>query len=144
VSQLRILEQEPKPLLLINPQWKTKGNLVSDFGFGPWRQRAEDFIQRFPVSYALEQNRIGNPSSVDVGYGKSSGVVWVIQAAPSSWQVSCPTVIRLLQDSDGRYIDEFTPPNRSHRSVVRIGGYAAKLYAMSVQGPVSVWTPSPG
>jgi hypothetical protein len=45
------------PRRQINPQWQTKGNVVSDFGFGPWRQRAEDFLQRFPVSYGLEQVR---------------------------------------------------------------------------------------
>ena len=43
--------------LLVNPQW-TSGNLVSDFGIGPWRRRNEDFVASFEQTYVLKQMRI--------------------------------------------------------------------------------------
>lgn len=71
----------------VNPQWNTTGNLVSDFGFGPWRQRAEAFVDTFSVTYSLEECRIGNPSSVDPRVARASGLVWVLQSLPATWQV---------------------------------------------------------
>jgi hypothetical protein len=50
--------------LQVNPQWKTKGNLVSDFGFGPWKQRAEDFVRKFTLSYSLQVSGARVPSVV--------------------------------------------------------------------------------
>ena len=43
--------------LLVNPQW-TSGNLVSDFGIGPWRRRNEEFVASFEQTYVLKQMRI--------------------------------------------------------------------------------------
>ena len=43
--------------VLVNPQW-TKGNLVSDFGIGPWRRRNEEFVASFQQTYVLKQMRI--------------------------------------------------------------------------------------
>ena len=43
--------------VLVNPQW-TKGNLVSDFGIGPWRRRNEEFVGSFQQTYVLKQMRI--------------------------------------------------------------------------------------
>jgi hypothetical protein len=43
--------------LLINPQWQA-GNLVSDFGIGPWRRRSEDLVSSFREVYVLKQLRI--------------------------------------------------------------------------------------
>lgn len=43
--------------LLINPQWQP-GNLVNDFGIGPWRRRSEDFVASFQEVYVLKQMRI--------------------------------------------------------------------------------------
>lgn len=40
LGQIRSLasSDENRPLLLINPQWRNSGQVVSDFGFGPWRR----------------------------------------------------------------------------------------------------------
>ncbi len=43
--------------LMINPQWQG-GNLVNDFGVGPWRRRSEDFVGSFQEVYILKQMRI--------------------------------------------------------------------------------------
>lgn len=43
--------------LMINPQWQP-GNLVNDFGIGPWRRRSEDFVGSFEEVYFLKQMRI--------------------------------------------------------------------------------------
>lgn len=43
--------------LMINPQWQG-GNLVNDFGVGPWRRRSEDFVASFQEVYILKQMRI--------------------------------------------------------------------------------------
>lgn len=43
--------------LMINPQWQS-GNLVNDFGIGPWRRRSEDFVALFQEVYILKQMRI--------------------------------------------------------------------------------------
>lgn len=43
--------------LMINPQWQP-GNLVNDFGIGPWRKRSEDFVGSFEEVYCLKQMRI--------------------------------------------------------------------------------------
>lgn len=43
--------------VLVNPQF-TSGNLVSDFGIGPWRRRSEEFVASFEQTYMLKQMRI--------------------------------------------------------------------------------------
>lgn len=43
--------------LLINPQWQA-GNLVPDFGIGPWRRRSEELVSSFQEVYVLKQLRI--------------------------------------------------------------------------------------
>ncbi|KAK3237438.1 hypothetical protein CYMTET_52489 [Cymbomonas tetramitiformis] len=86
LDKIRLLEKDPRPLILVNPQWSMQGNVVSDFGFGPWRQRAEEFVQAFVTTYSLEESRIGNSSSVDPRVVLDSGVVWVQHAYPVGWQ----------------------------------------------------------
>ncbi|KAH9576653.1 hypothetical protein CY35_01G173900 [Sphagnum magellanicum] len=43
LKQVRSLasSDESRPLLLVNPQWRLAGQVVSDFGFGPWRSMAD-------------------------------------------------------------------------------------------------------
>ncbi len=48
----------PKLVLIVNPQWEMRGNLVSDFGFGQRRENAERFIASFQPSYSLKQLRV--------------------------------------------------------------------------------------
>lgn len=52
--------------VLVNPQW-TKGNLVSDFGIGPWRRRNEEFVASFQQTYVLKQMRISGDNVRYVG-----------------------------------------------------------------------------
>jgi len=78
--------------LILNPQWSTGGNLVSDFGFGPWRKRAEDFLATFEPAYSLTEQRIGNPGSIDGVTGErfvNGGVVRTLRCYPGDWDVHC-------------------------------------------------------
>jgi hypothetical protein len=48
-------------LLLVNPQWNNSGQVVSDFGFGPWKRKAEEFLGTFRPTFELvEQVRGSN------------------------------------------------------------------------------------
>ncbi len=60
VLQMREIVEGLSPgglALMINPQWQP-GNLVNDFGIGPWRRRSEDFVASFEEVYILKQMRI--------------------------------------------------------------------------------------
>jgi hypothetical protein len=48
----------PELVLIVNPQWETRGNLVSDFGFGQRKADAERFIASFQPTYCIKQLRI--------------------------------------------------------------------------------------
>ncbi|GFR50904.1 hypothetical protein Agub_g13201 [Astrephomene gubernaculifera] len=65
----------PGLVLIVNPQWETRGNLVSDFGFGARRQEAERFIASFQPTYSLKQLRV---------YGDT---VRTLKAHPNRWQL---------------------------------------------------------
>ena len=45
--------------LLFNPQWNEAGQVVSDFGIGPWKRRAMDFLNTFELSYSLGARSAG-------------------------------------------------------------------------------------
>ncbi|KAK9791560.1 hypothetical protein WJX73_003397 [Symbiochloris irregularis] len=73
---LRQLDEENQKLLLIlNPQWQTAGQLVSDFGFGRSAREAEAFLSSFEDVYAMRQLRI------------DGDVVIVFKCYPGRWQV---------------------------------------------------------
>lgn len=78
-------------LLIINPLWKTEGNLVSEFGILPWDRKAnEEFVARWAPSYALYEQRIGAPSSVNLARGtryESGAVVRVQRVWPEQHAV---------------------------------------------------------
>ncbi|EFJ40183.1 hypothetical protein VOLCADRAFT_100045 [Volvox carteri f. nagariensis] len=65
----------PELVLIVNPQWETRGNLVSDFGFGQRKAEAERFINSFQPTYCLKQLRV---------YGDS---IRTLKAHPNRWQV---------------------------------------------------------
>ncbi|GBF94850.1 hypothetical protein Rsub_08022 [Raphidocelis subcapitata] len=57
-------------LIIVNPLWRTEGNLVSEFGILPWDRKAnEEFVASFFPAYALFEQRIGAPSSVNLARG---------------------------------------------------------------------------
>ncbi|EIE25438.1 hypothetical protein COCSUDRAFT_13233, partial [Coccomyxa subellipsoidea C-169] len=66
--------QMPCDTLMINPQWQP-GNLVNDFGIGPWRRRSEDFVASFEEVYILKQMRIAGDN------------VRLLRTYPGGWQV---------------------------------------------------------
>ncbi len=67
----RIAEQRPEGLtVLVNPQWQG-GQLVSDFGWGPWKARNEELVGSFQETYVFKQLRV---QGEDVRY---VGRVWV-------------------------------------------------------------------
>lgn len=48
----------PGLVVIVNPQWETRGNLVSDFGFGQRKVDSEKFINSFEPSYFLKSLRV--------------------------------------------------------------------------------------
>ncbi|GAX83781.1 hypothetical protein CEUSTIGMA_g11206.t1 [Chlamydomonas eustigma] len=67
----------PELLIVINPQWETKGLMFgqSDFGFGPWRAESEALVASLEPSYQFKQLRV---------YGDD---VRLLKAHPGLWQV---------------------------------------------------------
>ena len=67
--------------VLCNPQWNlTGGQVINDFGIGPWKKRAEAFVDSFEPAYVLEEIRVGDASGV---VGKTyGGVVRLLRAYP--------------------------------------------------------------
>lgn len=55
----------PSPRLLASSLHISSPHLqvISDFGFGPWRKAADDFLATFEPSYALKEKRIGSPGA---------------------------------------------------------------------------------
>ncbi|CAK9193175.1 unnamed protein product [Sphagnum jensenii] len=86
LKQVRSLasSDESRPLLLVNPQWRLAGQVVSDFGFGPWRRQAEEFVDTFETTYTLIEQRVGEASNVT---SSSGGVVRILKCFPGDWQV---------------------------------------------------------
>ncbi len=81
MQQLKALAKKnggPELLIVINPQWETKGLMFgqSDFGFGPWRKESEELVASLKPSFQLKQLRI---------YGD---YVRIIKEHPGGWQVS--------------------------------------------------------
>lgn len=58
-----IIERSQEPscqvVILVNPQWTTReSQVISDFGIGPWRQRAEDFLSQFTTAFSQVERRV--------------------------------------------------------------------------------------
>lgn len=112
LPQIRELaEKYPESqLLIINKQWNDKGQVISDFGFGPWRKRAMDFLATFPLVFSLEERRIGAASTLDpatndyMGIGGVARVLKVGENGP--WEVfamggdGSSECIRVVEDAE--------------------------------------------
>lgn len=60
----------------MNPEWNAGGgNLINDFGIGPWRASAEAFVARFKHAYSYRELRIRGQT------------LRVLFAYPGPWQV---------------------------------------------------------
>jgi hypothetical protein len=47
-----------RPLVVVNKQWNVGGNIISDFGIGPWKARREKFVGQLEDVYCLKQLRV--------------------------------------------------------------------------------------
>lgn len=91
----KLAKEENRTLLIINPQWKDASdqngayNLVSDFGIGPWRQAAVDFLSQFEPTYVLKEKRIGSPGTINIAQGNrfaTGGVVRILRSYPGQYE----------------------------------------------------------
>ena len=73
-------------IILVNPQWTMQGNIVSDFGFGVRRKRAEKFLSKFESTYTLVERRIGNNIGPNFVNGVR-GVVRLLKTPNVLWQI---------------------------------------------------------
>jgi hypothetical protein len=62
--------------------WAAGPQVVSDFGIGPWRARAMEFLGTFEPSYTLAEQRVGAPGSVRA---RGASHLWL----PNRVQTSC-------------------------------------------------------
>ncbi|GAB4819753.1 hypothetical protein N2152v2_006799 [Parachlorella kessleri] len=62
-------------MLVVNPQWQVEGQVISDFGFGQARRRAEQFVSLFEDIYCLRRARVRGEE------------VRILKCYPGAWQV---------------------------------------------------------
>ena len=109
-------------LIIVNPQWNlSKGQVVSDFGIGPWKKKAEDFLATFEPTFSLTEQRIGNPGSIDAATGEryvSGGVVRILRSYPGAFDIFV-----VIADGSSAHL----------RSLDKMPGYK-ELDAMIVEG----------
>lgn len=90
LKNLKTLANDPaRSILIINPQWNDSGQVVSDFGFGPWKKAAEEFLGKFERTYFLKEQRVGSPGSVDPSTGQryvSGAVVRILLTTPKEYK----------------------------------------------------------
>mmetsp|Transcript_13202 Transcript_13202/g.48115 ORF Transcript_13202/g.48115 Transcript_13202/m.48115 type:complete len:371 (+) Transcript_13202:71-1183(+) len=95
LPRIRSLTEENEDLVLMcNAQWlaaKRGGssyNLFSDFGIGPWKRRAEEFLDTFTCAYSLEEVRVGSilpkESMIESAFG---AVVRLLYVYGLGWHV---------------------------------------------------------
>ncbi|KAI7838107.1 hypothetical protein COHA_008115 [Chlorella ohadii] len=129
-------KQEGRPLLIVNPQWRNEGQVISDFGFGPWRKAADDFLATFEPSYALKEKRIGSPGTVDAATGTrfvSGGVIRLLRRYPGPWEAHAMAAngsSQFLEDSQGE-------PNYKDLDAAIKRGRAAKLEIFTIAQQVT-------
>jgi hypothetical protein len=128
LKQVRSLasSDESRPLLLVNPQWRLVGQVVSDFGFGPWRRQAEEFVDTFETTYTLIEQRVGEASNVT---SSSGGVVRILKCFPGDWQVC------MLYQKPQSFRDMQTLP-LMHLGVVRQLSLGFKKVCCWILGPI--------
>lgn len=69
-----LAQDEKRAVLMINPQWQG-GQVISDFGIGPWRKANEEFVDSFQDVYFFKQIRITGDDCR------------VLRSYPGKWQV---------------------------------------------------------
>lgn len=122
LPQIRSLaSKSERPLLLINPQWKDEGNVISDFGFFWQRNVALEFLAQFESTYYLKEKRIGSPGTINAATGmrfSSGGVVRVLRQWPSSYECYA-----LAADGSSQFLQaaQEEPKYKDLESMIAIG-----------------------
>jgi len=107
LNQIQELCKGDDVVLIINPQWRNSGQIVSDFGFGPWKKKADDFLATFETTFSLTESRIGAPSSLSLQDGRrysDGGVVRVMRNFPEDYRAYVMAVDGAYQEI-GRYVE---------------------------------------
>lgn len=63
--------------------------MISDFGIGPWRKSALEFLGQFGPTYSLKEKRIGSPGTIDAATGTrfaNGGVIRVLLQGQGQWE----------------------------------------------------------
>lgn len=81
----------------------TSGNLLSDFGVGPWRAANEKFVDGFELVFALEEVRIGSILPGESGLDGVQGAVFRLLRAYPDEVYS----LYLMTGRDAKFVDEF-------------------------------------
>lgn len=94
LKQIQDLAKETdRPCLIVNPQWREAGQVISDFGIGPWKKAALDFLAQFEQTYIHRETRIGSPGTINAASGtrfNSGGVIRLLRQYPTGggdWEV---------------------------------------------------------
>ena len=91
LNQIKDLAKDTsRPLLIINPQWREAGQVISDFGIGPWKKQALDFLGTFLPTYVLKEKRIGSPGTINGATGMrftTGGVIRVLKVFPKEFDL---------------------------------------------------------
>lgn len=131
-----------RPLLIINPQWRDEGNIVSDFGFFWQRNAVIEFLAQFVPSYYLKEKRIGSPGTISAATGSrfaSGGVVRVLRQWPGQYEcyaLAADGSSQLLQsvEVEPQYkdLDEMISLGRQQKlEIFNIAVKATDIYAES-------------
>eukprot|EP00197_Chlamydomonas_leiostraca_P003667 CAMPEP_0202860252 /NCGR_PEP_ID=MMETSP1391-20130828/2035_1 /ASSEMBLY_ACC=CAM_ASM_000867 /TAXON_ID=1034604 /ORGANISM="Chlamydomonas leiostraca, Strain SAG 11-49" /LENGTH=357 /DNA_ID=CAMNT_0049539395 /DNA_START=134 /DNA_END=1207 /DNA_ORIENTATION=+ len=141
-------ESAAATLLLVNPLWKTEGNLVSEFGLMPWdRKKNEELVASFPRAYALLEQRIGAPSSVAnlaTGARYATGAVLrVMRSWPGGWAVHV-----MSPDGSSQVIGTYAPevekrpPYQELEALVnRARSQGAEIFKVATKASIDVDRP---
>ena len=101
-------EDARRTLILADPQWTERGNLLSDFGFGTRRERDEAFVRSFQEVYSLTERRVGNTTE---GFGlplgsRQGAVVRLLRCYPGAWQVHVMGPSRQFQEGTRQFLQD--------------------------------------
>lgn len=79
--------------------------VISDFGIGPWKKAADDFLNTFKNTYLLTEQRIGSPGSIDPASGQrfvNGGVLRILLSYPGQYQAHA-----LATDGTNQYLSSY-------------------------------------
>jgi Domain of unknown function (DUF1995) len=129
-----------RPLLIVNKQWNEAGQVISDFGIGPWKAAAYEFLNTFKPTYVLKEKRIGSPGTINGATGMrftSGGVIRVLRAFPQKegyelFAMSADGSSQLLETSleEPSYQDLDAMITEGRRKKLEIFSIAQKATAM--------------